>query len=100
MKLHVANLSPRVTEGLLWDLFSQYGEVVVIELAWTRAVGRTAGTAVIEMSSALAAVAASKAFNGRPFRSRRLYSSALEAHWPPDPGRGDQPGRQLTRVRD
>ena len=53
MKLHVANLSPKVTEGLLRELFGQFGEVVVLKLSWTRAVNRTAGTAVVEMGSAV-----------------------------------------------
>jgi len=50
MKLHLANLSPKVTEQELEKIFLQYGEVFNIEVTWVRSVGRTVGSAIIEMN--------------------------------------------------
>ena len=77
MKLHVANLSPRVDEDELKRLFGRYGEVASISLSRSRQLGRATGTAVVEMLPA-DAMAAARELNGRPFHNRHLYITPLE----------------------
>ena len=76
MKLHIANLSPKVTEQQLEQLFAPFGKVLSIELNWVETAGRTAGSAVVEMH-ATEAMAAVKDINGRAFRNRRLYITPI-----------------------
>jgi len=76
MKLHIANLSPKVTEQQLELLFAPFGKVLGIEMNWVESAGRTAGSAVVEMHHS-EAMAALKELNGRPFRNRRLYITPI-----------------------
>ena len=76
MKLHVANLSPSVSEHHLQELFSRFGPILDIKIFWSHSLGRACGTGVIEMHTAQA-LAAAKGLNGRPFRHRRLYVTPL-----------------------
>ena len=76
MKLHIANLSPKVTETCLRQLFGQYGLVQSLELKWTQSPDHTGGTAIIEMLLTDALTAA-RELNARPFRNRRLYITLM-----------------------
>ena len=76
MKLHIANLSPKVTEQQLEQLFAPFGKVLGVELNWVESAGRTAGSAVVEMHTT-EAMAAAKDLNGRAFRNRRLYITPI-----------------------
>src|SRR4051812_8697891 len=76
MKIHVGNLSPKVTQEELNELFAKYGKVKSCELEWTRRAGRSGGKAILEMNLTEAMTAA-KQLNGRPFRSRRLYITLM-----------------------
>jgi len=76
MKLHLANLSPKATEQRLEEVFSQYGEVLNIQVAWTRSVGRTVGSAIIEMGIR-DGLEAARTLNGQAFYSRRLYITLM-----------------------
>ena len=76
MKLHVGNLSPKVTEEQLQSIFSKYGQVLSMQLSWTSRAGRTGGAAIIEMFPAPAMEAVS-ALNGKAVRNRRLYVTPI-----------------------
>jgi len=76
MRLHIANLSPRINEAQLKQLFGKFGEILRIELSWVKIANRTSGNAVIEMHPA-DALAAAKALNGHAFRNRKLYISPI-----------------------
>src|SRR5689334_16386645 len=76
MKLHIANLSPKVTEQQLEQLFAPFGHVLGVELNWVESAGRTAGSAIVEMHTTEAMTAA-KELNGRAFRNRRLYITPI-----------------------
>src|SRR5215813_5687736 len=72
MRLHIANLSPKINEAQLKQLFGKYGEILKIELSWVKIANRTSGNALIEMHPA-DALAAARALNGHAFRNRKLY---------------------------
>ena len=76
MKLHVANLSPRVTEQQLQQLLAPFGQVLNIELNWVETAGRSAGSAIIEMHTT-EGMTAVKELNGRAFRNRRVYITPI-----------------------
>jgi len=76
MRLHVANLSPKITEEHLKQAFSRYGQVFSVELKWFRSAGRVSGTAIIEMGI-IDGMAAAKDLNHKAFRSRRLYITLM-----------------------
>ena len=79
MKLHIANLSDRVSEEQLYEHFAPYGEVLKIEIVWTRRVGRTFGSAIIEMPVG-EGLAAARALNGQAFCGRSLYITLMGNH--------------------
>src|SRR5882724_2475791 len=76
MKLHLANLSPKATEQGLGEVFSQYGAIFNIEITWVRSLGRTVGSAIIEMHIN-EGLKAARALNGQAFCSRRLYITLM-----------------------
>ena len=76
MKIHVANLSPKITEQELEKLFAESGQVLGVELKWNERAGRMTGDAVVDMH-AYEAMAAMKRLNGRAFRNRRLYITPI-----------------------
>jgi len=76
MKLHVGNLSPRVTEDELVNLFGRYGVVIGVQVEWTKRAGRSGGIAILHMNLTEGMIAA-RELNGRPFRSRRLYITLM-----------------------
>ena len=76
IKLHIANLSDRVSETQLNEHFGRYGEVLKIEVVWARSLGRIVGSAVIEMPFG-EGIAAARELNGKPFRGRSLYITIM-----------------------
>lgn len=76
MKLHITNLSPRVTEAELKNLIGKYGTVLGIEITWSRQAGRVSGIAIVDMH-VVEALAAARQLNGKAFRSRRLYITLM-----------------------
>jgi RNA recognition motif-containing protein len=76
MKLHVTNLSPKITNNDLRSLFGKYGFLLGSEIEWNQKAGRTSGTAIIEMDYT-GAQNAIRALNGRAFRNRRLYITPI-----------------------
>jgi RNA recognition motif-containing protein len=98
MKLHVANLSPKVTEQQLQQLFAPFGQVLNIQLNWVESAGRTAGSAIVEMHATEALVAI-KELNRRAFRNRRLYITPI-SDAKPEPANAKKapiPGKALKK---
>lgn len=66
-RIYVGNLSFSTTDDELRSLFSQYGEVLSVNLVTDRETGRPRGFGFVEMEGADAAIAAldRKEFGGR-----------------------------------
>jgi cold-inducible RNA-binding protein len=86
-KLFVGNLSFKLSEGELEELFGQYGTVVSCSIPTDRDTGRKRGFAFIEMSNQAEAEAAIKALNGRDVDGRQLAVSVSQPK-PKGPGGG------------
>ncbi|MGH7133022.1 MAG: RNA recognition motif domain-containing protein [Phycisphaerales bacterium] len=72
MKLYVGNLSFKITEGELQQLFAQHGEVTSASLVMDRETGRPRGFGFVEMANDEQAKAAINALNGFAFQGRDL----------------------------
>lgn len=77
MKLYVTNISPKISEASLKNLFGRHGAVLSIELSKLNRAGSTSGVAILEMEPE-DAVLALNALNGRPSRNRRLYITVMK----------------------
>ncbi|HEY9789698.1 MAG TPA: RNA-binding protein [Candidatus Obscuribacterales bacterium] len=77
-KLFVGNLSFKLAEPELEELFAQYGTVVSCSIPTDRDSGRKRGFAFIEMSSQAEAEAAIKGLNGRDVDGRQLAVSVSQ----------------------
>jgi RNA recognition motif-containing protein len=71
-KLFVGNLSFKVTENELEDLFAQYGPVNEVNLMLDRVSGKPRGFAFVTMATVEAAQAATQALNGKELQGRAL----------------------------
>ncbi len=85
-KLYVGNLSYKVTENDLQDMFSEYGPVTEVNLMMDRASGRSRGFAFVTMETKEAADAAAQALNGKSVDGRNLTVNEARA-------REDRPAR-------
>ncbi len=72
MKLYVGNLSFKMSEDELRDLFAAHGEVVSAQLIMDRETGRPRGFGFIEMSNSEQGQAAMAALNGADILGRPL----------------------------
>jgi RNA recognition motif-containing protein len=71
-KLYVGNLSFRMADQDLQDLFAQKGEVLSAKIIMDRDSGRSKGFGFVEMGSQEAAEACIEAFNGQEVEGRTL----------------------------
>lgn len=71
-KLFVGNISFKMSEDELKDLFSQTGTVVSVAIPTDRDTGRKRGFAFVEMENENAAQAAIEEFNGKTVQGREL----------------------------
>ncbi|WP_455381647.1 RNA recognition motif domain-containing protein [Salinispira pacifica] len=71
-KLYVGNLNYSTESDSLHQLFSQYGEIVSVNVITDRETGRPRGFGFVEMASADAAQAAIAALDGTELDGRRL----------------------------
>jgi len=71
-RLYVGNISFKVTEDDVRDLFSQAGEVVSVKLIKDAATGRLRGFGFVEMASKEDAQKAISMFNGKDFMDRNI----------------------------
>jgi cold-inducible RNA-binding protein len=81
-KLFVGNLSFKLTEPDLEQLFSQAGTVVSVAIPVDRTSGNKRGFAFVEMSTQAEAEAAVKQFNGQTIEGRQI---AVNPSQPKDP---------------
>lgn len=71
-KLFVGNISFKMSEDDLRDLFSQSGKVVSVAIPTDRDTGRKRGFAFVEMENEESAQAAIDAFNGKTIDGREI----------------------------
>jgi cold-inducible RNA-binding protein len=71
-KLYVGNLSFKVTNDGLEELFSQFGEVRSAEVVQDRETGRSRGFGFVEMVDSAGAQAAITALHDKPHEGRPL----------------------------
>ena len=71
-KLFVGNLSFKVTETELQEVFSQAGTVVSVSIPTDKYTGKKRGFGFVEMSSQEEAEQAIKALNGRALAGREM----------------------------
>lgn len=71
-KLYVGNLSYRVTDADLRNLFEPHGEIVSAQVVMDRDTGRSKGFGFVEMSNNQEADAAMSALDGQESEGRRL----------------------------
>ncbi|MCK4543489.1 MAG: RNA-binding protein [Spirochaetales bacterium] len=71
-KLYVGNLSYNTDEHSIREVFSQYGEVVSVNVVTDRMTGRPRGFGFVEFDSEEAAQAAASALNGYDLDGRQL----------------------------
>jgi len=74
-KLYIGNLSYSTTEEALWNLFSQAGTVVSVDLITDRLGGRSKGYAFIVMSTAAEGERAIDMFNDLSLDDREIRVS-------------------------
>jgi len=74
-KLYVGNLSYKVTEDDLKDLFKEFGAVTEVSLITDRATGRSRGFGFVEFSSSDDADKAIKSCNGKLVQGRKIVVS-------------------------
>jgi cold-inducible RNA-binding protein len=91
-KLFVGNLSFKLSEPDLQQLFGQYGTVVSCSLPTDRETGRKRGFAFIEMASQSEAEAAIQGLNGRNIEGRQIAVSVSQPK--PKGGGGGGGGRR------
>jgi RNA recognition motif-containing protein len=72
MNIYVGNLSYKVTQEDLQELFSQYGEVVSVNVINDRETGRSKGFGFVEMTVDAEAENAINSLNGTAFGDRDL----------------------------
>ncbi len=71
-KLYVGNLSYKVTEDDLKDLFSEFESVIEIKLITDRATGRSRGFGFVELSSSEEASKAINTLNKKTIQDRQI----------------------------
>ncbi len=71
-KLYVGNLSYSTSESTLNDLFSEFGNVVSVNIITDRATGRPKGFGFVEMADQSAAHQAIEQLNGREVDGRAI----------------------------
>ena len=71
-KIYVGNLSYKVTEDDLKDLFAEFGTVTEINVITDRETGRPRGFAFVEMDSDDDAAKAINSLNGKTLQDREI----------------------------
>lgn len=71
-KLFVGNLSFKLTETDMEDLFAQHGKVISVAIPTDRDTGRKRGFAFVEMETETEAEAAIQSLNGKDVDGRQI----------------------------
>ncbi len=87
-KLFVKNISFRITEAELSELFASCGEVVSAFIAKDRETGKPRGFAFVEMSSQAEAETAIRQLNNKEVNGRQISVSLAEARPKKNPSSG------------
>lgn len=88
MNIYVGNLSYRMDDGELREVFEQYGEVSSARIINDRETGRSKGFGFVEMPDDSAANEAIEALNGKEVGGRNLRVNEARPR-EPRPPRGD-----------
>ena len=75
MNIHVSNLAYNVTEDDLRTLFSNFGEVSIVNIIKERSSGQSKGFGFVEMLSNSEADKAMKALNGSKLKDQAIRLS-------------------------
>lgn len=78
MNMYIGNLSYNVTEDDLKDLFSEFGEVVNVNIIKDKFSGQSKGFGFVEMPNNSEADKAIKALNGNELKGRNIKVSQGE----------------------
>ncbi|MBX9687857.1 MAG: RNA-binding protein [Candidatus Obscuribacterales bacterium] len=78
-KLFVRNISYKLTEVELEEVFAPYGEVVTASIPKDRETGRSRGFAFVEMKTQDEAEAAMRALNNREVHGREMFVAFSES---------------------
>lgn len=92
MNIYVGNLSYGISEEMLIELFSQFGEVSSSKIIKDRDSGRSKGFGFVEMDDSGAGEAAIAELNGKEFEGRNLVVN--EARPKPSGGGGGGGGHR------
>lgn len=92
MNLYVGNLSYKLSESQLTDLFSQFGEVKSAKIIKDQATGQSKGFGFVEMSSGDGGQQAMQALNGKEVEGRKIIVN--EARPPQKKSGGHGGGRR------
>ena len=88
MNIYVGNLSYRMNDGELREVFSEFGEVSSARIINDRETGRSKGFGFVEMPDDNAANTAIEALNGKEVSGRNLRVNEARPREPRQP-RGD-----------
>ncbi|SFP00777.1 RNA recognition motif domain-containing protein [Hydrogenimonas thermophila] len=88
MNIYVGNLSYRMSDGELREVFSEFGEVSSARIINDRETGRSKGFGFVEMPDDNAANEAIEALNGKEVSGRNLRVNEARPREPRQP-RGD-----------
>ena len=88
MNIYVGNLSYRMSDGELREVFSEFGEVSSARIINDRETGRSKGFGFVEMPDDNAANAAIEALNGKEVSGRNIRVNEARPREPRQP-RGD-----------
>ncbi|MCF7920993.1 MAG: RNA-binding protein [Candidatus Cloacimonetes bacterium] len=93
MNIYVGNLNYKVTQEDLQELFSEYGEVVSVNIINDRETGRSKGFGFVEMADDTEAENAINNLNGTSFGDRDLKVNQAK----PRENRDSRPPRNRNR---
>ncbi len=97
-KIYVGNLSYKVTEDDLKDLFAEFGTITEINVITDRETGRPRGFAFVEMESDDEATKAINSLNGKELQDREIVVNEAKPRRDSGP-RGNSGPRRDSRPR-
>lgn len=99
-KLFVGNLPFSFTEDDMRNMFSEYGELVSVNLITDKFSGRSKGFGFVEYTTEEAATAAVEALNGQDLQGRDMVVNVARPPRPREDRGGDRGGYKPRGGRD
>lgn len=106
MRLYVGNLSYTTTEDMIREAFSNYGDVVTVQVMMDKFTGQSKGFGFVEMATEIMGERAIGGMNGKNLDGRRLRVSEAVEKSKTDGGAkkfikrdGDRPRRKFDDKR-